>query len=85
MTLKELNLHKPNEGVIEELEDLLARAKEGKVQGIAYAVSYGGLDSSCVWHTVTHVASLLGELCILRARLENQVLREYHTDEWVGE
>lgn len=67
------NIAEPNKNVIKALEDLLASAKRGEIEGIGVAAvradgktvtSYGGLAS----------VSLLGGVSFLRALIEGTLL-----------
>ena len=67
----------PNEKLVELLEKMLKEAKNGSIQGIAYAALFedGCSDNGWAWvddgSMITH---LLGEVSLLRAEIEDGIL-----------
>lgn len=83
--LKQIDINGPNQDVIEHLEDLMQKAKDGEIQGIAYATYlYGGVTQSG-WSKQERISPVLGELNVLRARIEMSVLRNYYPKEVSGD
>lgn len=56
----------PDQGVIDYLEDLLERAKDGDIQAIATVTYHRGSYTGNGWAGVPYVMSMLGEMLILQ-------------------
>jgi len=67
----------PNELLVELLEKVLKEAKNGSIQGIAYAALFedGSSDNGWAWiPDTTLITGLLGEVSLLRAEIEAGIL-----------
>jgi len=77
--------NEPRQVVIDHLEYLLKEAKDGTMRSIAYACVYTEQKTGSGWCGVDEDAgkgtTLIGELSVVQARIETQIIRKYHADE----
>lgn len=59
----------PNPGVVEALEDILARAKAGDLSSVAIAVVYRDGSTGDAWSEPASIGTLIGAVTILQHRL----------------
>ncbi len=73
---------KPNDILVGELERMLQQARVGEIQTIAYVAIFESGDSDNGWamnDDKNIVVRLLGEICLLRAELEDDILDSIET------
>lgn len=78
--IKEIKIE-PDQSVIDHCESLLEQAKSGDLRQLAYVMVLSGNNTNSSWTTSSNTPCTLGELSILRARIEKLVLDKYHSDD----
>ncbi len=77
--------NEPRQILIDHIESLLEDAKEGRMRSVAYACVYAQQETGNGWCGIDEEkgdgTALIGEVGVLRARLENGILRKYFSDE----
>lgn len=70
MSVQEIDLNKPDEEVINLLEDILEQAKKGEIQSVALVYSWGNMWTNNAWAGMNkNNMAIIGEAACLQQEL----------------